>query len=84
MKEIESGLKSLQYEVGGDIHAVYPYEDPIALICNDEGKLAGLPPNHALRDEDGDIYDILAGTFLVVGLTEDSFGSRSLSWAASA
>ena len=32
--EIESGLKSLQAAVGGDIQAVYPYEDPVALICN--------------------------------------------------
>ncbi|MFQ8979510.1 MAG: DUF3846 domain-containing protein, partial [Waltera sp.] len=31
--EIESGLKSLQAAVGGDIQAVYPYEDPVALIC---------------------------------------------------
>mgnify|MGYP000382266717 CR=1 FL=1 len=43
--EIESGLKSLQAAVGGDIQAVYPYEDPVALICNDEGKLMGLPLN---------------------------------------
>jgi len=41
--EIESGLKSLQAAVGGDIQAVYPYEDPVALICNEEGKLMGLP-----------------------------------------
>ena len=34
--EIESGLKSLQAAVGGDIQAVYPYEDPVALICNAE------------------------------------------------
>ena len=33
--EIESGLKSLQAAVGGDIQAVYPYEDPVALICNE-------------------------------------------------
>ena len=30
--EIESGLKSLQAAVGGDIQAVYPYEDPVALM----------------------------------------------------
>ena len=73
--EIESGLKSLQAAVGGDIQAVYPYEDPVALICNDEGKLLGLPINRPLYDEDGEMYDILVGTFLVVGLTEDDFGS---------
>lgn len=46
-----------------------------AIVCNEEAKLEGLPLNRALRDEDGDIYDIVAGTFMVVGLTEDSFGS---------
>ena len=53
--EIESGLKSLQAAVGGDIQAVYPYEDPVALICNEEGKLMGLPLNRALFDDDGHI-----------------------------
>ena len=65
----------MQHEVGGYIQAVYPFEEPVAIVCNEEAKLEGLPLNRALRDEDGDIYDIVAGTFLVVGLTEDSFGS---------
>ena len=54
VKEIASGL-----EVGGYIEAIYPYEDPVALVCNEEGKLEGLPLNRALRDEDGDIYSFL-------------------------
>lgn len=74
-KEIDSGLESLQHEVGGYIQAVYPFEEPVAIVCNEEAKLEGLPLNRALRDEDGDIYDIVAGTFMVVGLTDDSFGS---------
>ncbi|MBQ8332156.1 MAG: DUF3846 domain-containing protein [Clostridia bacterium] len=44
-------------------------------ICNDEGKLIGLPWNRPLFDENGQIYDVIAGTFLVAGLTEDNFGS---------
>ena len=59
VKEIDSDLKSLQHEVGGYIEAIYPYEDPVALVCNEEGKLEGLPLNRALRDEDGDIYSFL-------------------------
>ena len=78
VKEIDSDLKSLQHEVGGCIEAIYPYEDPVALVCNEEGKLEGLPLNRALRDEDGDIYDVVAGTFMVVGLTDDSFGSLTV------
>lgn len=71
--EIGSDLASLQAAVGGDIQAVYPYEEPVALICNEEGKLTGLPLNRALRDEDGEIYDIVVGKFFLVGLGEDNF-----------
>lgn len=77
VKEIDSGLKSLQSEVGGWIEAIYPFEEEVALICNEEGKLCGLPLNRALMDEDGEIYDIIAGTFLVVGLGEEDFCSLS-------
>ena len=76
-KEIEDGLASLQNEVGGMIQAIYPFEEEVAIICNDEGKLEGLPLNRALRDQNEEVYDILVGTFLVAGLTEDSFGSLS-------
>lgn len=75
--EIESGLKSLQAAVGGDIQAVYPYEDPVALICNEEGKLMELPLNRALFDDDGHIYDIVSGNFLIVGLGEENFTDLS-------
>lgn len=75
--EIPAGLKGLQMAVGGFIEAVYPYEEPVALICNEEGKLMGLDLNRALRDEDGHIYDVLAGTFLVVGLGDEDFTSLS-------
>ena len=34
-----------------------------------------MPFNRVLRNEDGDIYDIIAGTFLVVGLGEENFAS---------
>lgn len=75
--EIGNNLESLQKAVGGYIEAVYPYPDPVALVVNESGKLDGLPLNRALRDEDGRIYDAVAGDFLVVGLTEDNFGSLS-------
>ena len=44
-------------------------------ICNDDGKLMGLPLNRALRDENGQMYDAVAGDFLVVGLGEEDFAS---------
>lgn len=76
-KDIGSDLESLQNAVGGYIQALYPYDEPVALICDEEGKLNGKELNRALRDENGDIYDVIAGTFLVVGLGEDDFDSLS-------
>ena len=38
-------------------------------------KLMGLPLNRALRDESGEAYDVIAGTFLVVSLGEEDFAS---------
>ena len=67
-----------QNEKNSTIQAIYPsMEDPIALICNDEGKLLGLPLNRPLFDEDGNLYDIIAGTFFVAGLSDDDFASLS-------
>lgn len=75
--EIEGGLESLQATVGGSIQAAYPYEDPVALICNEEGKFIGLPLNRALYDDGGRMYDIVAGNFLIVGLGEEDFTDLS-------
>ena len=74
---IGSDLESLQAAVGGSIEVVYPFEYNVGLIMNEEGKIEGLPLNRALRDDQGELYDIIAGDFLVVGLTEDDFGSLS-------
>lgn len=58
--EIGDGLESMQVVVGGSIQAVYPFEEPVALVCNDEGKLLGLPLNRVLRLDTGEIYDVIA------------------------
>lgn len=77
MASIDSGLASLQKAVGGDIEAAYYFDDPVTLICNEEGKINGSRLNRAVKDENGEIVDIIAGNFLICGLTEDSFGSLS-------
>ncbi len=73
--EISDELKALQQAVGGSIGATYPFDDPVAIVYNDDGKLMGLPLNRALRDEHSEAYDVIAGTFLVVGLSEEDFAS---------
>ena len=76
VKTISAGLASLQKEVGGYIQAIYPWEDDsCCIVCDEEARLKNSPYNRVLRDEDGDIYDVVAGTFLIVGLGEDNFTS---------
>ena len=74
---IGTELKDFQDAVGGNIAASYPFDDPVAIVYNDEGKLTGLPLNRALRDEHGQMYDVVAGTFLVVGAGAEDFESLS-------
>jgi len=47
VQEIDGGLKSMQQLVGGFIQMV-PISDGIELVCNEEGKFAGLPVNFKL------------------------------------
>ena len=51
-------LEDLQEAVGGLIEVV-TLDSDVCLICNDEGKLIGLPGNRRLRG------DIIAGTFVI-------------------
>ena len=44
-------------------------------VCGEEAKLEGKPLNRALRDGDGDIYDIVAGKFFLCGLGDENFAS---------
>lgn len=74
-REIADTLEAMQNVVGGTIQALYPFDDPVAIIANDDGKMLGLRPNRGLRDDDGELYDIICGTFFICGLTEDNFGS---------
>lgn len=73
---ISHTLESLQHIVNGSIQAIYPFEDPVTIICNEEGKLLGMEPNRAIRDPDtGELVEVICGAFLVSGLTRDDFDS---------
>ena len=78
VKEIDSSLESMQNIVGGLIQAIYPFDHPVALICNEEGKLMRLPLNRALFDKDGNVADIIAGTFFICSAPADRENFDSL------
>lgn len=70
-KTIPNTLQAKQELVGGLITAIYPYEEMVAIVANDEGILLGMDFNRSV--EGG--YGGLVGPFFVCGLTEDSFCS---------
>lgn len=72
VREIGGNLKSMQAVVGGFIQAYYPWMEEVAVICNDEGKINGLPLNRPIFSERGELLDIIAGTFFVCGAPVDS------------
>ena len=70
--KIDNKLATLQKLVEGPIECVYPFKNALGLIVNEEGKIQGKEPNFALV-MNGEIYDFVAGTALIVGLTVDDF-----------
>lgn len=79
VKEIDGSLEGMQKVVGGYIEAVYPFDDPVALVCNEEGKfIEGMKPNRCLQLHTGEIYDIIFGTFFICLASPDSEDFESL------
>ena len=73
---LQNDLDSLQKAVS--IEADYQglieiigIDDDVCILCNEEGKINGLPLNRPLRDDEGNIYDIIAGVFYVTGEDDD-------------
>lgn len=65
MMEISGSLESMQEIVGGYIQSYRPFDDDVAIICNDEGKLLGMMPNRAIYDDKHEVVDVIAGDFFV-------------------
>lgn len=71
-KEI-NGLYEMQAVVGGLIDAIHPYDDPVAIVCNDEALLYRMPFNRSLEGGYGGVF----GNFFVCGFGKDYFTSLS-------
>lgn len=73
--DIDGSLKSMQEIVKGSIEAIFPFDDPVALICNEEGKFDGSKACLMMADEAGAVKDIIFGTVFICGLGEEDFVS---------
>ena len=79
MIEIDDTLEAMQAIVGGDIEEYMPFEDEVAIICNEDGKVNGLHPNRAVYDENSrEMQDIICGKFFIVHAPFDSEKFQSL------
>lgn len=65
---ISPELSSLQQTVGGYIQAIYPWDDPVAVICDEEALLKQLEFNRLIAPEVA-----IFGSFFICGLGEDDF-----------
>lgn len=75
--DIDCSLESLQKEVEGLFRLFTRGTMRWPLICNEDGKLHDDCMEKLNRTLDGPYgipIDIIVGTFLIVGLTEDDFG----------
>ena len=70
-KTIPHELHAMQEIVGGLITAIYPYEEMVAIVANDEGSLLNMDFNRSVEGGYGGVF----GPFFVCGLTEDDFCS---------
>ncbi len=66
--EIPHTLEEMQRVVGGYIEALYPFDDPIAIVCDEEGKNKGSRLNRVIAG-----IDVIAGTFFICGIDEEDF-----------
>ena len=64
-------LEQMQAIVGGLIEPIYPYHEEVAIVCNEEGLINGLPFNRSVPGGYGGVF----GTFFICGLGEEDFCS---------
>ncbi len=85
---IDVSLESMQKAVGGLIEAYCPFEEEICFICNEEGKINGMPLNRAIYaepedgaapgtqlSEDRQMIEIIAGPCFICDCSGEDFGS---------
>lgn len=75
---IGNTLSELQEVCGGWIQTYYPFDEMVCIVCNDEGKLNGMPLNRGIKDRETDeLIDIIAGPFFICDCSTENFGSLS-------
>lgn len=72
VEEIPHTLEKMQETVGGRIQATFPWRDPVALVCDEEGMLKGCELNRVISDRMA-----IVGTFFLCGAGDEDFEDLS-------
>lgn len=75
--EIDHTLEAMQKIVGGYIET-FQLDDEVYIVCNEEGKMGGYQPCRAIWYE-GELIEIIFGTFFICAAPWDSENFESLS-----
>jgi len=76
IEEIDFSLESMQKVVGGSIEQLCPFDEDVCIVCNEEGKIRGLPLNRPIY-MDGVLVDIICGTFFICDCSGEDFSALS-------
>lgn len=72
--QIDNDLDGLQGAVGGLIEGYYPFPEQVCIVCNDEGKINGMPLNRSIVRE-GKMIEIMAGPFFICDCSRPQYRS---------
>ena len=85
-KEIKNNGDTIREILGGLMESHHPFwpkktreTADMFVLCNEEGKFLDLPRCRALIDDEGSVYDIVHGTFIICAVDRDSGDFCSLS-----
>ena len=70
--EICNTLQDMQETVGGYIEAIYPFEDMVALVCDEESKMKTDTQWNRILGR-----DVIKGTFFLCGIEGENFSDLS-------
>lgn len=73
---IDASLVGMQQVIEGSIEAYYPFEEQVCIVCNEEGKINGMPLNRAVY-ANGEMVEVMAGPFFICDCSGSKFESLS-------
>ena len=75
VREICGGLPAIQEIIGGEVEELCPFADSVSIMRGGRGDELRLPVNCLLKNGSGQPFDVIHGTFVVVGTDHGQYVS---------